>query len=229
MSLISTNIDDKILGLIFSQDYKHNTMLLGKMYKIFRGRYPEFLSRARDLFFSLEFTRCGVTNIDDLICKIIHKKSIRLFDCYRQFHHHIDADTMFFSSTNRRSKEIIKFLSLYYSTRGLPRVLRWTTRDLSPEGYYGYCCEYTNTQYHEASGYEYYDFHSDSTRTRQEGYTLKELRAKRVHNPKYYTKSESGLYTAGRWRPSVVLRPNTHIYKVGATSERQDITCTKCI
>lgn len=157
MSLIDDHLDHVVVKFLFTQEAKADGQTLNRIYRVFRS-LPLFLAKCHHHFFELLFKKYECYDIDDLIARILHKKSIRNFPAHRSFTSFEPQKT--FTNMNAHNRLVTYYLSWYH----------------------GYFYIITNVQSHECVGSSY----DNVWRNYDQPKTYAELKRKRVHNLDYY-------------------------------------------
>jgi hypothetical protein len=209
MSLIHPDIDNIIVSYIFSHNRKSNYKRLQNIYHSFgRSYFDKFIITCKEYYFEQIlfkqiFNENEINNIYTFLQKITHKKNPKFYECYIKLYREIGNSLIKFESLNKKSKLIIKYLSLYN----------------------GYLTVHINKKSYETFGYNYYDIHSDE-RYKNKPLTFKFLKQKLVHNLDYYdlVEKKDNIYDS-----TFILKKDAQIYKRGITKDVFDVDCIRIV
>jgi len=200
MSLINSDVDWIIVSFVFDKLHKYSHQKLKNIIFAFGRSKQEFLKVCIKYFYDCEFKYHKVNSIDDLLKKLLFKKTISNFPCYKQL--------------KTQNKELLSYTNL----KGKHRLIVYKL-----SLYYGYLPIVTNTDKYDSFGYAYFNFHNNHSGQVIKYSTLKKYR---IHDLDCYDliKKEKTLSDS-----TFKLKPDVHIYKNGVTKERKDIQCIRII
>lgn len=175
------------------------TYLKKVMLSFGRSDYDGFIEICRKCYFDRLFEGFSVNSIDDLLKKILHKKRICHFPCYRIFQGKPSQEILF-KELKAHHRLLVYYLSLFH-------------------GYVWICTRKTG---HDAYGCNYFFFHDDR---RGENFPYHVLKRKRIHNLQHYELIEKGK----NLRESTFKFKNDVNIKTGVFKEQKDIVCIKIL
>lgn len=201
MSLINPDIDWLIASFIFDRPRRSSHELLKKVMFAFGRSMHDFIRVCQDYFYKKSFRQHGVSCLEDLLKKLLNKKSVKNFPCYQELTENQGESHLFFERLNAKHRLVIYYTSLYH----------------------GYIYVASNTEMTDTPGFEYDNFHDEHP---GEVFPYSLLKRKRIHNLDYYEVVEKGPTPE---TSTFRLKPDAQIYKRGVTKEWKDIECIRII
>ena len=193
------DINNIIIQYIFNNSQITNYNWIKKIYLVFGRSHPLFIKQVKTYFFNTLYNQYGVTNIDDLLTKLIVRGTARFFPCYIQFKRN---PTHLFENLCRRSRLILKYLCLYH------------------DYLYVFCGKRVGESHGPRATADTYS--ACHVETKPLFYRL--LKQKRIHNLEYYDLVSKGPTF---YDHTYILKQDFVLYKAGVTSEFHDAICIK--
>lgn len=200
MYLLNCDVDFLLATFLFDAPHRVGAERLKLIMLSFgRSNYNGFIEICKKYYFDRLFKKFLVSHIDELIKKLLHKKRICFFPCYRTFQANPTKE-LSFEQLKAKHRLLVYYLSLF-------------------NGYVWVC---NRTTGYDDFGYNYYNFHDDH---RGEIFSYNVLKRKRIHNLEHYEVVHKGRTPQ---ESTFKLREDVNI-KTGVFKERKDLICIKVL
>lgn len=198
--MINEDIDKIIMSFLIGNNYHSNIIALNNLLYAFEDTKKfNFIKEYKDTYFKKLFIKHKVTNINDFIKKITHKKSISKY-------YNFSENNVTFTHQKGCNRMIIYHLATYNN-------FYWKKKNIK--------------KFHNF-GYAYYDFWSDVNKLKKykcnncDGVHYSILRRFCIHDLQYYIVTEKKY---NEENSCYKLDKTISSYKLGCYVERSDISC----